>query len=74
MGLLEVVKRIIAGKPRGTVWHNLRMEDMVALVVFCAFISLFGFRELRRVLGEEKLYALVRGRGVAEDAKSPAGD
>jgi hypothetical protein len=50
------------------------MEDMVALVVFCAFISLFGFRELRRVLGEEKLYALVRGRGVAEDAKSPAGD
>jgi hypothetical protein len=71
----EIVKRIIAGEPSGTVWHRLRIDDMVAraLVVFCAFIPLFAFRELRRVLGEEKLYALVRGRGVAEDAKSPAG-
>jgi hypothetical protein len=72
----EIVKRIIHGQPRGTVWHHLQMEDMVArtLVVFCAFIPLFAFSELRRVLGEGKLYALVRGRGVAEDAKSPAGD
>jgi hypothetical protein len=72
----EMVKRIIHGQPRGTVWHHLHIEDMVAraLVVFCAFIPLFAFRELRRVLGEEKLYALVRGRGVAEDAQSPAGD
>ena len=72
----EMVKRIIHGEPRGTVLHNLHIEDMVsrALVIFCAFVPLFGFRELRRVLGEEKLYALVRGRGVAEDAKSPAGD
>jgi hypothetical protein len=62
----EMVKRIIHGQPRGTVWHHLHMEDMVArvLVVFCAFIPLFGFRELRRVLGEERLYALVRGRSV----------
>jgi hypothetical protein len=72
----EMVKRIIHGQPRGTVWHNLQWEDMVArvLVIFCAFIPLFGFRELRRVLGEEKLYALVRGRGVVEEAKSPAGN
>ena len=62
----EMVKRVIHGEPRGTVWHHLRMEDMVAraLVVFCAFIPLFAFRELRRVLGEEKLYALLRGRGM----------
>ena len=28
--LEEFVKRVIAGKPFGTVWHNLQMEDMVA--------------------------------------------
>jgi len=72
----EVVKRIIKSEPSGTVMHGLHWTDMVsrALVVFCAFVPLFGFRELRRVLGEEKLYALMRGRGVVEDAKSPAGD
>ena len=70
----EMVKRIIHGEPRGTVWHNLHIEDMVsrALVIFCAFIPLFGFRELRRVLGAEKLYAVLRGRGVAESSESPA--
>jgi hypothetical protein len=72
----EVVKRIIAGEPSGTLWHRLHWTDMVsrALVIFCAFVPLFGFRELRRVLGEEKLHALLVGRGVVEDAKSPAGD
>jgi hypothetical protein len=72
----EIVKRMIAGEPSGTVWHRLRIDDMAAraLVVFCAFVPLFAFRELRRVLGEEKLHSLLRGRGVVEDAKSAAGD
>jgi hypothetical protein len=53
--LEEFVKRVIAGKPVGIVWHNLQMEDLVAwaLVILCAFIPTFAFRELRRVLGEE---------------------
>ncbi|WP_433967005.1 hypothetical protein [Tunturiibacter gelidiferens] len=73
--LEETVKRVIAGKPFGTVWHNLHVEDLVgrALVIFCAFIPLFAFRELRRVLGQEKLYALLRGRGVADAPESPVG-
>ncbi len=53
----EFVKRVIHGKPFGTVWQETQWEDMVArtIVVFCAFIPLFGFMELRRVLGEEEL-------------------
>lgn len=34
--------------------------------LLCAFVPLFLFRELRRVLGEEKLYSLLCSRGVAD--------
>ncbi|MBB5340121.1 hypothetical protein [Tunturiibacter gelidoferens] len=58
--LEEFIRRIIQGKPFGTVWHNIHSEELIArsIVVFCAFLPLFAFRELRRVLGEQKLYAL----------------
>jgi hypothetical protein len=66
----EFVKRVIHGKPFGAVWLETRWEDLVArsIIVFCAFIPLFGFMELRRVLGEERLYLLLRTRGGGEDA------
>jgi hypothetical protein len=68
----EFVKRVIHGKPFGTVWRETRWEDIVAwtIIVFCAFIPLFGFMELRRVLGEERLYLLLRSRGGVEEAGS----
>jgi hypothetical protein len=68
----EFVKRAIHGKPFGSVWQETHWEDMVArtLVVFCAFIPLFGFMELRRVLGEEKLYLLLRSRGGVDASGS----
>jgi hypothetical protein len=74
--LEEVVKRIIAGEPSGAVWHRLHWTDMVSrvLVIFCAFVPLFAFRELRRVIGEEKLYAIVRSRRAQEDSTASAGD
>jgi magnesium-transporting ATPase (P-type) len=72
----EFVKRVIAGKPRGELLHHLEWTDMAArsLVIFCAFVPLFAFRELRRVIGEEKLYAILRGRGAVEDSAASAGD
>jgi hypothetical protein len=65
----EFIKRVIHGKPFGTVWQETHWEDLIArtIVVFCAFIPLFGFMELRRVLGEEKLYTLLRSPGVAAE-------
>jgi hypothetical protein len=68
--LEEFVKRIIHGDPFGTVWHNLRIDDLIArsLIIFCAFVPLFAFTELRRALGEEKLYALFRSPAAAGKA------
>lgn len=56
----EFVKRLIHGRPFGAVWYDIRVDELVArtIVVFCTFIPLFAFRELRRVLGTEKIYAL----------------
>ena len=58
--LEEFVEHLIHGDPSGTVWHNMHYEDMVgrSVLIFCAFIPLFAFRELRRILGEEKVHAL----------------
>jgi hypothetical protein len=58
--LEEFIKRLIHGEPSGTVWHNIHYEDLVgrSILIFCAFVPLFAFRELRRVLGEEKLHAI----------------
>jgi hypothetical protein len=64
--LEEFIRRIIQGKPFGTVWHNIHLEELISrsIVIFCAFLPLFAFRELRRVLGEEKLYALFFKHGI----------
>jgi hypothetical protein len=58
--LEEFIRRIIQGKPFGTVWHRIHSEELIArsIVIFCAFLPLFAFRELRRVFGEQELYAL----------------
>lgn len=65
--LEEFIKRLIHGEPSGTVWHNMNYEDLAgrSILVFCAFIPLFAFRELRRVLGEDKLHALFFKSGDA---------
>ena len=53
----EWVKRVIHHEPRFTVWDNMHLETMIAraIVILCTFLPLFAYRELRRVLGEEKL-------------------
>jgi hypothetical protein len=58
--LEEFIKRLIRGEPSGTVLHNINPYDLIgrSIVIFCAFLPLFAFRELRRILGEEKLYAI----------------
>jgi hypothetical protein len=58
--LEEFIKRLIHGKPAGTVWRELNVDDLIArsIIIFCAFIPLFAFQELGRVMGEDKLHAL----------------
>jgi hypothetical protein len=72
----EFGKRLIHGKPFGSVWFELNMDDLVgrSILVFCCFIPLFAFRELRRVMGADRLYALFRTHGELGDAGVSAGD
>jgi hypothetical protein len=58
--LEEFIKRIINHKPFGTVLHEIDYNDLSAktIVIFCVFIPLFCFTELRRILGEDKFHAL----------------
>jgi hypothetical protein len=74
--LEEFIKRLIHGEPSGTVLHNINFEDMIgrSILVFCAFVPLFAFMELRRVLGEEELHALFFKSGAAATRGFPAND
>lgn len=60
----EFVKRLIHHQPAGTVLHNLDYEELLArcIIIFCALVPLFAFRELGRVLGKEKLHSLLFNR------------
>jgi len=52
----EVIKVLWHGEKLTTAFHTIRLDELLArtLIVFCTFIPLFAFRELGRVMGEEK--------------------
>jgi hypothetical protein len=56
----EFVRLLIHRKEMVTAWHEIRVDDLLgrSLVVFCTFITLFAFRGLQRVLGEDNFRAL----------------
>jgi hypothetical protein len=56
----EVARRLLRGEAMAGAFHNIHINDLIgrALVTFCTFIPFFAFREVRRVLGEEKFQAL----------------
>jgi hypothetical protein len=57
----EGVKRLIHGEELARVSREIRLYELAArsVVVFCTFVPLFAFRELRRVLGEEEFKSLM---------------
>jgi hypothetical protein len=71
--LEEFIKRLFHGKPFGTVWYELDGNDMIArsIVIFLAFVPLFAFMEIGRVIGEDKLYALFFKPGAAAAPSVP---
>jgi hypothetical protein len=56
----EAIKRRWHGENFATAYHGIRINELLArsVVIFCAFLPLFGFRELRRVLGEDEFRSL----------------
>lgn len=57
----ELVKRLLHGADIARAPHEIRIDELLsrALVVFCMFIPLFAFREMRRVMGEDEFNALI---------------
>ena len=61
----EAIKQLVHGQRLVDAFHEVRLDDLISrsVIVFCTFIPLFAFREMRRVLGEEQFRTLVfRGR------------
>jgi hypothetical protein len=58
--LEEIIKRLIHGKDMAGAFHEIQVDQLLArtVIVFCTFIPLFGFREMARVLGEDKFRTL----------------
>ena len=56
----EAIKAMLHGKGAASAVLDIHVTDLLArtIVVFCTFIPLFGFREARRVLGENKFSEL----------------
>jgi hypothetical protein len=57
----EAIKGIMHGKGAASAFLDIQIKVLLArsIVVFCTFVPLFAFRELRRVLGEGKFKSLV---------------
>ena len=57
----EVIKRLIHGADTAGAVSDIRLDQLAgrSIVVFCTFVPLFGFREIRRVLGEENFNGLL---------------
>jgi hypothetical protein len=56
----EMIKRRWHGENFATAYHGIRINELLArsVVIFCTFLPLFAFRELRRVLGEDNFRSL----------------
>jgi len=61
----EAVKRLLHGENIAGAFSDLRIDELLgrSLVVFCTFVPFFAFRELRRVLGEDKFHNLFFSHG-----------
>jgi hypothetical protein len=55
--LEEVLKHLIHRQSAATAFRAIRLDDLLmrTIVIICAFVPLFLFRELRRAIGSENL-------------------
>lgn len=57
----ELMKWMLHRSNAGGMFGDMHIDQALArsLIIFCTFIPLFAFRELRRLLGEGEFYSLV---------------
>lgn len=70
----ETVKLLIHGRDFASAFHEVRLDELLArsVVIFGTFLPFFGFRELRRVIGPDKMRDLFFKRGAAAKAETAA--
>jgi hypothetical protein len=68
----EIIKRLIHGNGLAGAFSDFRMDEMLirSLIIFGAFLPLFAFRELARVIGQDKFRALFFHRRMEADAET----
>ena len=68
----EVIKRLIHGADVAKASREIRFEELGARAVgvFCTFVPLFIFLEMRRVLGEESFRSLIFKRHIARGSQA----
>jgi len=64
----ELVKRLVHGEGIADGFQHIHYDDLATrtLVIFCAFLPLFAFRELRRVMGDDKFRELFFKTGAGD--------
>jgi hypothetical protein len=64
----EVIKRLLHGENIAGGFRDIRIDDLLArsVVIFCTFIPLLGFLEVRRVLGVDTFRDLFFRTGATE--------
>jgi hypothetical protein len=73
--LEEMINHLVHGKDLIGAFHNIRIDDLLArtVIIFCTFIPLFAYRELRRVMGEDSFRALFFGSTSAPKSNPSSG-
>jgi hypothetical protein len=63
----EWIKQLFHGGDLAGAFREIHIDDLLGrgLIIFCTFIPLFAFREIRRVVGDEKFQAMFFGSGAA---------
>jgi hypothetical protein len=74
----EAIKQLVHGGRIAAAFQSVRIDDVLArcVVIFGTFLPLFGFLELRRVIGDEEFHKLLFRRGAAQSYSTtkPAND
>jgi hypothetical protein len=70
----EVIRLLVHRESVASALQQIRIDDLLgrSLVVFCTFITLFAFRELQRVLGEESFRDLFFRTGATAKSELPS--
>ena len=58
--LEEIIRHLVHEKEFAGAFRNIRIDELLArtVIVFCTFLPLFAFRELRRVIGPDNFRVL----------------